>query len=160
MLFKKHISKVASVYYFHSRRLKPIRRIPGRQKTTSLFNTFVPCDSVLMVELPKSTIAPHQNAAAIGGRLDHVTPALYKQAALRSCWATCNVPTMCFVHIKPTGRIVLPIPISETSVSHPFPSSFCKTLDAKRATSNSSQTRWVEFCAYRPFSSELSSHDI
>ena len=38
---KKHVSKVASVCYFHLRRLKPIRRILGRPITTSLVNTFV-----------------------------------------------------------------------------------------------------------------------
>ena len=36
LLLKKHISKVASICYFHVRRLKPIRRILGRQITTSL----------------------------------------------------------------------------------------------------------------------------
>jgi len=38
---KKHVSKVASVCYFQLRRLKPIRRILGRQITSSLVNTFV-----------------------------------------------------------------------------------------------------------------------
>ena len=68
---KKHISKIASVCYFHLRRLKPIRRILGRQITISLVNSFVLsrldyCNSVL-AGLPKSTIAPlqrFQNAAA------------------------------------------------------------------------------------------------
>ena len=32
---KKHVSKVASVCYFHLRRLKPIRRILGRKSTHS-----------------------------------------------------------------------------------------------------------------------------
>ena len=86
---KKHVSKVASVCYFHLRRLKPIRRILGKQITTSLVNSFVLsrldyCNSVL-AGLPKSTIAPLQrvqNAAArlicgLGPR-DHVTPALYE----------------------------------------------------------------------------------
>ena len=41
LLLKKYISKVASVCYFHLRCLKPIRRILGRQITTSLVNTFV-----------------------------------------------------------------------------------------------------------------------
>ena len=62
LLLKKHISKVASVCYFHLRRLKPIRRILGRQITTSLVTSFVLswldyCNSVL-AGLPKSTIAP------------------------------------------------------------------------------------------------------
>jgi hypothetical protein len=86
---KKHVSKVASVYYFHLCRLKPIRRILGRQITTSLVNSFVSsrldyCNSVL-AELPKSTIAPLQrvqNAAVrlicgLGPRA-HVSPALYE----------------------------------------------------------------------------------
>ena len=68
---KKHINKVASVCYFHLRRLKPIRRILGGQITTSLVNSFVPsrldyCNSVL-AGLLKSTIVPLQriqNAAA------------------------------------------------------------------------------------------------
>ena len=89
LAMKKHVSKVASVCYFHLRRLKPIRRILGRQITTSLVNSFVLsrldyCNSVL-AGLPKSTIAPLQrvqNAAArlicgLGPR-DHVTPALYE----------------------------------------------------------------------------------
>ena len=86
---KKHVSKVASVCYFHLRRLKPIRRILGRQITTSLVNTSVLsrldyCNCVL-AGLPKLAIAPLQrvqNAAArlicgLGPR-DHVTPALYE----------------------------------------------------------------------------------
>ena len=86
---KKHISKIASVCYFHLRRLKPIRRILGRQITTSLVNSFVLsrldyCNSVL-AGLPKSTIAPLQRVQNAAARLicglgphDHVTPALYE----------------------------------------------------------------------------------
>jgi len=86
---KKHVSKVASVCYFHLRRLKPIRRILGRQITTSLVNTFVLsrldyCNAVL-AGLPKSTIAPLQHVQNAAARLicglgprDHVTPALYE----------------------------------------------------------------------------------
>jgi len=86
---KKHVSKVASVCYSHLRRLKPIRRILGRQITTSLVNTFVLsrldyCNAVL-ARLPKSTIAPLQHVQNAAARLicglgprDHVTPALYE----------------------------------------------------------------------------------
>ena len=86
---KKHISKVASVCYFHLRRLKPIRRILGRQITTSLVNSFVPsrldyCNSV-WAGPPKSTIASLQRVHNAAARLtcgfdphDHVTPALYE----------------------------------------------------------------------------------
>ena len=87
---KKHISKVvASVCHFHLRRLKPIRRILGRQITTSLVHSFILSrldyyNSVL-AGLLKSIIASLQrvqNAAArlicgLGPR-DHVTPALYE----------------------------------------------------------------------------------
>jgi len=41
LTLKKQISKVANVCYFHLRRLKPIRRILGRQITASLINAFV-----------------------------------------------------------------------------------------------------------------------
>ena len=86
---KKHISKVASICYFHLRRLKPIRRILGRQITTSLVNFFVLsrldyCNAAL-AGLPKSTIAPLQRVQNAASRLicglgphDHVTPALYE----------------------------------------------------------------------------------
>lgn len=86
---KKHVSKVASMCYFHLRRLKPIRRILGKQITISLVNAFVLsrldyCNSVL-AGLPKSTIAPLQRAQNAAARLicglgprDHVTPALYE----------------------------------------------------------------------------------
>ena len=86
---KKHVSKIASVCYFHLRRLKPIRRILGRQITTSLVNSFVLsrldyCNSVL-AGLPKSTTAPLQHVQNAAARLicglgphDHVTPALYE----------------------------------------------------------------------------------
>jgi len=39
---KKHISKVASVCYFHLRRLKPIRRILGWQITNQSDQRFRP----------------------------------------------------------------------------------------------------------------------
>jgi hypothetical protein len=111
---KKHVSKVASVCYFHLRRLKPIRRILGKQITTSLINAFVLsrldyCNSVL-AGLPKSTIAPLQrvqNAAArlicgLGPR-DHVTPALYELHWLpveqRVTFKLCV-----FMHLIHTGR--------------------------------------------------------
>jgi hypothetical protein len=86
---KKHISKVASVCYFHLRRLKPIRRILGRQITTSLISSFLLnlldyCNSVL-AGLPRSSIAPLQCVQHAAARLicglgphDHVMPALYK----------------------------------------------------------------------------------
>jgi hypothetical protein len=86
---KKHVSKVANVCYYHLRRLKPIRRILGRQITTSLVNSFVLsrldyCNSVL-AGLPKSTIATLQRVQNAAARLicglsyrDHVTPALYE----------------------------------------------------------------------------------
>ena len=71
------------------RRLKPIRRIPGRQITISLVNSFVLsrldyCNSVL-AGLPKSTTAPLQHVQNAAARLicglgphDHVTPTLYE----------------------------------------------------------------------------------
>jgi hypothetical protein len=84
---KKHIGKVASVCFYHLRRLKQVRRILGQQTTASLVSAFVLsrldyCNSVL-AGLPKSTMAPLQrvqNAAArlicsLGPR-DHITPAL------------------------------------------------------------------------------------
>ena len=86
---KKHISKVVSVCYFHLCRLKPIRRILGRQITTSLVSFFVLsrldyCNSVL-AGLPKSTIVSLQRVQNAAARLicgpgphDHVTPALYE----------------------------------------------------------------------------------
>jgi len=56
---KKHISKVASVCYFHLRRQKPIRQILGRHKTTSLINAFVlsrlDYSNSVLAGLPKST---------------------------------------------------------------------------------------------------------
>ena len=86
---KKHISTVTSVCYFHLRRLKPIRRILGRQITTSPVSFFVLgrldyCNSVL-AGLPKSSITPLQRVQNAAARLicglgpqDHVTPASYE----------------------------------------------------------------------------------
>ena len=59
---KTHISKKASVCYFHLRRLKIVRRILGMRTTASLVTAFVIsrldyCNSVL-AGLPKSSIAP------------------------------------------------------------------------------------------------------
>ena len=82
---KKHISKVASVCYYHLRRLKTVRRVLGEKTTTSLVTAFVSsrldyCNSIL-AGLPKSSISPlHPNSAArlirgLGPR-DHVTPSL------------------------------------------------------------------------------------
>jgi len=70
---KKLFSKVTSVYYFHLRRLKPIRRILGRQITTGLINAFVLsrldyCNSVLD-GIPKSTTAPLQRVQNAAARL-------------------------------------------------------------------------------------------
>ena len=64
LTMKAHISKVASVCYFHLRRLKQVRHILGRQTTASLVTAFVVsrldyCNCVL-AGLPKSTIAPLQ----------------------------------------------------------------------------------------------------
>jgi len=84
---KKHIAKVASVCFYHLRRLKQVRRILGQQTTTSLVSAFVLsrldyCNSVL-AGLPKSSIAPLQRVQNAAARLicglrsrDHVTPAL------------------------------------------------------------------------------------
>ena len=110
---KKHISKVACVCYFHLRRLKPIRRILGRQTTTSLVDTFVLsrldyCNSVL-AGLLKSTIAPLQRVQNASARLiyglgprDHVTPALYElhwlSVELRVTFKLCAL-----MHLIPTG---------------------------------------------------------
>ena len=84
---KPHISKTASVCYFHLRRLKTVRRILGMRTTASLVTAFVIsrldyCNSVL-AGLPKSSIAPLQRVQNAAARLicalgphDHVTPSL------------------------------------------------------------------------------------
>jgi hypothetical protein len=111
---KTHISKVASVGYFHLRCLKSVRRILGMQTTASLVTAFVIshldyCNSVF-AGLPKSSIAPLQrvqNAAArlicaVGPR-DHVTPSLHElhwlPVELRIIFKHCAVP-----HLVHTGR--------------------------------------------------------
>ncbi len=77
---KKHISKVASVCYYHLRRLKTVRRVLGEKTTTSLVTTY--CNSIL-AGLPKSSISPLQRVQNSAARLirglgphDHVTPSL------------------------------------------------------------------------------------
>jgi hypothetical protein len=87
LLIRKHISKVASICYFHLSRLKTVRRTLDEKTTASLVSAFVTsrldyCNSVL-AGLPKSSIMPLQrvqNAAArliLGlGPRDHVTPSL------------------------------------------------------------------------------------
>jgi hypothetical protein len=111
---RKHISKVASVCYFHLRRLKPIQCILCKQITTTLINTLVLsrldyCNAVL-AGLPMSTIAPLQrvqNAAARSlcglGPHDLMTPALYKLHWLpveqRVTFKLCV-----FMHLIHTGR--------------------------------------------------------
>ena len=84
---KKHISKVASVCYYHLRRLKTVRRVLGEKTTTSLVTAFVSsrldyCNSIL-AGLPKSSISPLQRVQNSAARLirglgprDHVTPSL------------------------------------------------------------------------------------
>jgi hypothetical protein len=73
LLMKTHISKVASVGYFHLRRLKTVRCILGTQTTTSLVTAFVIsrldyCNSVF-AGLPKSRIAPLQRVLNAAERL-------------------------------------------------------------------------------------------
>ena len=70
---KTHISKTASVCYFHLRRLKTVRRILGIRTTASLVTAFVIsrldyCNSVL-AGLPKSSIAPLQRVQNAAARL-------------------------------------------------------------------------------------------
>jgi hypothetical protein len=84
---RKQISKVASVCYFHLRRLKTIRRVLGEKMTASLVTAFVSsrlnyCNSIL-AGLPKSSIMLLQRVQNSAARLiqalgprDHVTPSL------------------------------------------------------------------------------------
>ena len=70
---KKQISKIARVCYHHLRRLKTVRRIPGRETTASLVSAFVIirldyCNSVLAV-LPKSSVMPLQRVQNAAARL-------------------------------------------------------------------------------------------
>ncbi len=85
---KKHISKVASVCYFHLRRLKTIRRVLGEKTTATLVMAFVSsrldyCNAIL-AGLPKSSIVLLQRVQNATARLirargprDHVTPSLH-----------------------------------------------------------------------------------
>lgn len=82
-----HVSKVASVCFYHLRRLRQVRRLVGRDITAQLISAFVLsrldyCNSVL-AGLPHSTIRPLQRVLNAAARLvaglrvhDHVTPAL------------------------------------------------------------------------------------
>ena len=83
---KQHIGKVASVCFYHLRRLKSVRRILGQQTIASLVSALVLsrldyCNSML-AGLPKSTIVPLQRVQNSAARLiyglksrDHVKPA-------------------------------------------------------------------------------------
>ena len=61
---KKHISKIASVCYFHLRRLKPIRRILGRQITTSLVSFRPKSVGLLQLCVGWATEINHRSIAA------------------------------------------------------------------------------------------------
>jgi hypothetical protein len=111
---KPHTSKVASVCFYHLRRLKSIRRILGQQTTASLVSALVLsrldyCNSTL-AGLPKSTIAPLQRVQNSAARLiyglksrDHVTPALRELH-----WLPVEqriIYKLCFImHLIHTGR--------------------------------------------------------
>ena len=66
---KKHISKVASVYYFHLCHLKTVRRILGRQTTVSLVTAFVISRldylDFVLAGLPKSSVMQLQRVQDI-----------------------------------------------------------------------------------------------
>jgi hypothetical protein len=75
---RRHINKVASICYFHLRRLKTVRRTLGEKTTTSLVTAFVTsrldyCNSVL-AGLPKSSIMPLQRVQNAAARLIHALP--------------------------------------------------------------------------------------
>ena len=87
---KNHISKIATVSYFHLCRLKAIQRILGRQITTGLVNSFVLsrfdyCNSVLTglraTEVNYRSIAVRRECCREThcglGLHDHVTSALH-----------------------------------------------------------------------------------
>ena len=83
----QHVAKVASVCFFHIRRLRQIRRRVGQEVTTRLVLAMVTtcldyCNS-LLAGLPQSTLEPLQKVQNCAVRLilnlrqgDHVTPAL------------------------------------------------------------------------------------
>jgi len=84
---KQHISEVASVAFYHLRRLKKVRSILGSDITASLMSAFILnrldyCNTVL-ANLPASTTAPLQRVQNAAARLteglrprDHVSSAL------------------------------------------------------------------------------------
>jgi len=91
LTMKAHISRVSRTCFYHSRRMRSIRRCLGREMTARMVSALVIsridyCNAILAY-LPASTFAPLQrvgllNAAArlvmnLGPR-DHVTPALYE----------------------------------------------------------------------------------
>ena len=70
---RKHDSKVASVCYFHLRRLKTIKRVLGEQTTATLVMAFVTsrldhCNAIL-AGLPKSSSVPLQRVQNAAARL-------------------------------------------------------------------------------------------
>ena len=84
---KQHVAKVASVCFYHIRRLRQIRRRVGQEVTTRLVLAMITsrldyCNS-LLAGLPQSTLEPLQRVQNSAARLifnlrqrDHVTPAL------------------------------------------------------------------------------------
>jgi len=87
LTMNQHISKMASVAFYHIRRLRKLRTILGAEITASLVSAFILsrldyCNTVL-TNLPVSTTAPLQRAQNAAARLikglrprDHVTSAL------------------------------------------------------------------------------------
>ena len=86
---RKHVAKVASVCFYHIRRLRQVRRRVGQEITTRLVlavitTRLVYCNS-LLAGLPLSTLEPLQRVQNCAARLifnlgqrDHIKPALVK----------------------------------------------------------------------------------
>ena len=84
---QRHVNKVASLYFYHIRRLKQVCKLLGPGVATTLVSAFVlsrldNCNAIL-TGLPKTTIAPLQRAQNAAARLvaqlgprDHVSNAL------------------------------------------------------------------------------------